>query len=1094
MKKNQLSRKGRLLIALSVLIWALSQFSASAQSNSLRRPISPSQPMWIIHIDSWNYADPQKIIDLIPQDVRPYVVMDISLSISHDVATSRFKVAEYGYEIAKSWVRTCAENQMWCFIQPSSGGYSQFSDSDLSVYREFFQNYPNFLGFNYAEQFWGYDDPNDPLSPTWTNRMTHLANLLGLCNQYGGYLVVSWCGNQWSPNINPIGMMKRNASFATACRNYTENYILCEKYTQQSYQSDMESLCLGAYLSGYSGQYGCRYDDTGWTDPSGTNTNFTMATAGAVHLEHVMLTGQTVLDGPELIWTQCFRETNRVSTTDGYYARNWETFPQFNNVSVDIFRKILDGTVRIPSRQEVINRTKYVIVNDVNSGTSNDIYSSPQTMFEGLYRMDGDGNYEYNKTFFKKTGRYPTIPTVYQLDDAVANSFQYKINRSAFSTRWPTVASKTTEFNNQFPPEYTGTIYAGRHENGWVVYNPFKTITTATGNIPFKYNTCASMDLSFSQYTAGVVKEYSNKLSIYLSNYDNVINTGLKTDIIKINGCSAEPTYTYTDRGSHQASAVSKTYSNGVLTLTVNHNGPIDITINCSGSATGRSTSYTTANLSAPARPSVYAGQRQYEAECFEYKNITGITTSGYNGSIRNYTGQGYLEFGTSSTACVRDIVTTAYAGTYPLNIKYTTVGSNVTTIDLYVNGVKVATPTFTATSNTSTWATKTQNVTLNAGSNTIELKANATRANTIYFDNMVVATGGSNELWLEAECANTLGSLWDAPASSTASSGAYIRIQAGNNSTQSAPTNSNGYATYNFNIASAGTYNLWARVRTPSASDDSFWIKIDNGSWINWNGIKSSSEWNWDILPDAFYLGVGSHTITVGYREDGTDLDKLYIGNVVPTSYGGTANNCEATSTIEENTTGFCSVDGSIATTNTGYTGSGYADTDAGTGKGITWTVNIPTTSSYTIKWRYASSTDRPANIKVDGTIVASNIAFASTGGWITWVETGTTTITLAAGSRVIRIEATTTSGLGNIDNMTITGISPAGVACAGVKSAQLGESEIDIKEQPIVIKTEYFNLIGQPVNYTDQLKGIYIVRIHMSDGSIISSKKLIR
>ena len=126
-------------------------------------------------------------------------------------------------------------------------------------------------------------------------------------------MVVSWCGNQWSPNINPIAMLKRNPAFAAASRAYTENFILCEKYTQQSYQSDMESLCLGAYLSGYSGQYGIRYDETGWTDATGTNQHFTLATGVAPHLEHIMLTGQTVIDGPELIWRQCFRELSTAS-------------------------------------------------------------------------------------------------------------------------------------------------------------------------------------------------------------------------------------------------------------------------------------------------------------------------------------------------------------------------------------------------------------------------------------------------------------------------------------------------------------------------------------------------------------------------------------------------------------------------------------------------------------------------------------------------------------------------------------------------------------------------------------------------------------
>lgn len=720
-----------------------------AQENTpLRRPISSQQPMYLLHIDTWNYADPQKIIDLIPEDIRPYVVMNISLSISHDVASSRFQVAEYGYEIARSWLRTCAQNRMWATVQHSSGGFAHFSDFDLSVYEEFFIEYPNFIGFNYAEQFWGFDDSNDPLSPKWTDRMDHLANLLKLSNRYGGYLLVSWCGNQWSPPVNPIGMLKRNPDFAAACEKYTDNYILFEKYTQQSYQSDMESLCLGAYLSGYSGNYGIRYDGSGWTDVNGDNHDFTMATAGAVHLEHMMLTGATIIDGPELIWTECFRETNRKSTTDGYSMRDWETFPQFLNVTVDIFRKILDGTVRIPTRKEVIDRTKFVVVNDVNSGGGDDIYSSPRTLFEGLYRMDGDGNYENNKSFFKKTGRYPTIPTVFALNDEAANSFKFQINRSDYSNRWPTISSKVDELNNQFPEEYTGDLYAGRHENGWVIYNPFKTGQTASANIPFKYNSCEYVELTYSQYTSSVMKESSNQLSFYLNNFDNVLNNGLKTDIIKVYGSSSEPTYSYTDRGEHQESVVSSDWINDVFTLTVEHNGPIDITVNCAGTGTERLTSYTTATLIEPANAPVYVGPRQYEAECFDYKSITGITTGGYNSSVRNYTGQGYLRVGRNSQASVRKTVYALRNGTYQLITRYSVTSGDVNSLDLYVNGEMIATPIFSQTATSSDWGYNTQSIELNAGENVIEFKATRAASYLLMLDNIVITQGNRNGIY----------------------------------------------------------------------------------------------------------------------------------------------------------------------------------------------------------------------------------------------------------------------------------------------------------------------------------------------------------
>ncbi len=748
----------RFLLGLfSLLLVAL---GAEARAGApLRRPVSPQQPMWLVHIDTWNYADPQKIIALIPADIRPFVVMNISLSISHDETTSQFQVAEYGYEVAKSWLRACAENQMWAMVQPSSGGYSQFSDFNLSVYEEFYRDFPNMIGFNYAEQFWGYDSPTDPLSARWADRINHFARLLELSNRHGGYLVVSWCGNQWSPSINPIGMLKRVPAFAAACRDYTENYILCEKYTQQSYQSDMESLCLGAWLSGYSGQYGIRYDDTGWTDTTGEHANFTMATYSAPFLEHVMLTGQTVIDAPELIWTQCFREIGAGATTDGYTMRRWETFPQFDNVSVDLFRKVLDGTVRIPGRREVVDRTKIVVVNNVNSGSADTIYSSPDTLFEGLYRMDGDGNLLNNKSFFKKTGRYPTVPTVFQLDDADANAFAVKVNRSAYATRWPTVAAKTAEFDALFPQEYTGDLYAGRLENGWVTYNPFKTGQTASASIPFKYNTCDRMELSYAQYTAGVVKEYADRVTFYLSNYDNVLNTGLKTDTITIHGATSEPTWSYVERGNHQASVITKTWSGGVFTLSVQHNGPLDITVNCSGAAAGRLAAYTPAAISAPARPSFYVGPRQYEAECFDYKNIGGIVRGGNTGAIRNYTGQGYLQFGTGAGSAVRDTVSVPKTGAYRLETRYAVTGADIGSVDLYVNGARVGTPVFAQTPTLSDWAVLKQTVSLNAGANTIEFRATATRSNSLYFDSIVVApTTFDNGLVIQESAAGFVG------------------------------------------------------------------------------------------------------------------------------------------------------------------------------------------------------------------------------------------------------------------------------------------------------------------------------------------------
>lgn len=712
---------------------------------SLRRPISPEQPAWIVHIDTWNTADPQKIIDLIPDDIRPYVIFNISLSINHDENTGRFLTVEYGYETAKSWLRTCAENRVWAMVQPASGGFCHFPDAafyaDLegSVFEEFYRDYPNFVGFNYCEQFWGFDDQ---FSVTYPQRLVHWTHLMELSHRYGGYLTISFCGPYWGASLNAIAMHKRDARFAEVCKAYPENLIVCEKFTSSYGFFDIESTTLGTWLSGMAGQYGMRYDICGWEGAGeeywkpryGTAQHPTAAQA-PVLLEHIMLTGQTVFDGPELIWTQDFKEVNAVSAGDGYMTRAWERFPQFDNVNIDIYRKILDGTIRIPSRKEVIERSKYVIISDINSGADKDMYNAPWDLFTGLYLMDDDGELYEQHNYYKKTGRYPTIPVVMQLADETANQFERKINQSDFAASWGE-EWKVQRFNRVFPSEYTGNLYAGRHENGWVVYNG--TPRSESASIPFRYNTCDRMELAYASLTASVVKEYADKVTFYLTNYDD--KGSLKTEVIRIHGCTSKPSLGQQARANGTAT-VAEEWADGTYTVTVKHNGPLDLEIRCNGTATDRETAYTAASVVTPAQPQTYHGTHQIEAEYFDYKNINRSYNNAVNDGIRNYTAMGYIDFGSNGAAAVRDRVNVPDEGNYALRIRYRATSATVNTVDLYVNGTKVGTPQFTQTAaDPEVWGTVSIGAALKAGDNTIELRANGTTAACdLYLDHITI-------------------------------------------------------------------------------------------------------------------------------------------------------------------------------------------------------------------------------------------------------------------------------------------------------------------------------------------------------------------
>jgi rhamnogalacturonan endolyase len=145
------------------------------------------------------------------------------------------------------------------------------------------------------------------------------------------------------------------------------------------------------------------------------------------------------------------------------------------------------------------------------------------------------------------------------------------------------------------------------------------------------------------------------------------------------------------------------------------------------------------------------------------------------------------------------------------------------------------------------------------------------------------------------------------------------------------------------------------------------------------------------------------------------------------------------STVTIQESTTGFCSVDGTIDNNNAGFTGAGFANTNNATGSGVSWRVSAPTAGSYTLTWRYSNGggTDRPGSLLVNGSTVASSLSFPATTNWTTWT-TASSVVTLNAGTNDIRLQATGSGGLGNIDNLSIQGASAVtGVSCTTLARA---------------------------------------------------------
>lgn len=113
--------------------------------------------------------------------------------------------------------------------------------------------------------------------------------------------------------------------------------------------------------------------------------------------------------------------------------------------------------------------------------------------------------------------------------------------------------------------------------------------------------------------------------------------------------------------------------------------------------------------------------------------------------------------------------------------------------------------------------------------------------------------------------------------------------------------------------------------------------------------------------------------------------------------------------------------VNGVVDANHAGFTGTGFVNSANATGAAVEFSVATAAAGSKTLAFRYASSAaaNRPATLTINGAS-HSTLAFTPTGAWTTWASQ-TASATLPAGTSTIRITATTSAGLANIDNLGV-------------------------------------------------------------------------
>ncbi len=236
----------------------------------------------------------------------------------------------------------------------------------------------------------------------------------------------------------------------------------------------------------------------------------------------------------------------------------------------------------------------------------------------------------------------------------------------------------------------------------------------------------------------------------------------------------------------------------------------------------------------------------------------------------------------------------------------------------------------------------------------------------------------------------------------------------------------------------------------TPPAVPTGFWVLAGNATAsLDWADNNEEDLAGYNIYRSTTYGGsytkLNTSLLSNSNYTDNTVTNGTmyyYVVTSVDTSSNESAHSSEISAMpsssetsiiIQEKNYGFCSVDGVTETKNTGYTGvSGYCNTDNANAKGINWRISIPSDGTYTLRWRYASlSGGRTAKLNINGSEVEIlNISMPSTGAWTSW-SLYSENVSLTAGIKTIRLEATTSNGLDNIDYLQVVGTNPAAASC---------------------------------------------------------------
>jgi hypothetical protein len=320
--------------------------------------------------------------------------------------------------------------------------------------------------------------------------------------------------------------------------------------------------------------------------------------------------------------------------------------------------------------------------------------------------------------------------------------------------------------------------------------------------------------------------------------------------------------------------------------------------------------------------------------------------------------------------------------------------------------GVSVSFSPATVTAGGTSTVTVSASASAAAGTSTVTITGTGSSgSHTATLSLTVTTTGGGGTVRYEAENATISQGILETVHSGFSGTG-YVNCD----------NVAGSYVEFAVNAAAAGNASVVIRYSNGTTADRPASVTV-NGTVVN-AALSFPVTANWDTWANdtitvPLVAGANKVRLTGNTASGPANID--YLDVTASTGGGGTTTTYQAeNATISQ---------GTVATNHTGFTGTGFVDYTNVTGSYVEFTVTASAAGTTTVTIRYANgtTTNRPMDIAVNGTVVSAGVAFPSTSTWDTW-QTATITVPLNAGTNTIRATATTANGGPNVDAITVT------------------------------------------------------------------------